>query len=232
VLKDPEGSGDLVVLDHQGEDLGAIVGALLGFDFGEQAGDRMRGEGAGDHAFGLSPADIEQVAAQLDPGHAAGFLLIEQVWARDLKHAIRDTGGVPVAEGFLTPEAVHAVEPELAAMADALNEIEAEDSAARDRKETQMGGLIAGRAAGRMQMRQGYRTMARMQRRRSFIQDRMGVRQDFEPAGQQAPAEAAPAEPGYMAELERLAQLRDQGVVPADEFEAKRSGNCSASEPA
>jgi hypothetical protein len=131
VLMDPEGSGDLVVLDHQGEDLGAIVGALLGFDFGEEAGERMRAEGAGDHAFGLSPQDIEQVAAQLEPGQAAGFLLIEHVWARDLKRAIRETGGVPVAEGFLTPEAVRAVEPELAAMADALNEIEAQEAATR-----------------------------------------------------------------------------------------------------
>jgi hypothetical protein len=131
VLKDPEGSGDLVVLDHQGEDLGAIVGALLGFDFGEEVDQRMRAEGAGEHAFGLSASDIEAVATQLEPGHAAGFLLIEHVWARDLKRAIRATGGVPVAEGFLTPETVRAVEPELAAMADALNEVEAEEAAAR-----------------------------------------------------------------------------------------------------
>jgi hypothetical protein len=81
-------------------------------------------------------------------------------------------------------------------------------------------GLMAARAANRMGMRQGYRTMARMQRRRSFVENRMGMRQDFEPAGRRAPAEAP--EPGYMAELERLAQLRDQGVVTADEFEAKK----------
>jgi hypothetical protein len=42
VLKDPEGRGDLAVLDHQGENLGAIVGALLGFDFGEEVDQRMR----------------------------------------------------------------------------------------------------------------------------------------------------------------------------------------------
>jgi uncharacterized membrane protein len=130
VLKDPEGSGDLVVLDHQGEDLGAIVGALLGFDFAEEAGERARAKGAGDRAFGLSPSEIEAVGAQLEPGHSAGFLLIEHVWARDLKRAIRDAGGVPVAEGFLTQEAVRAVEPELAAMADALDEIQAEEAGA------------------------------------------------------------------------------------------------------
>jgi hypothetical protein len=35
-------------------------------------------------------------------------------------------------------------------------------------------GLMAARAAGRMQGRQNYRTMARMQRRRSFVQDKLG----------------------------------------------------------
>jgi membrane protease subunit (stomatin/prohibitin family) len=87
-----------------------------------------------------------------------------------------------------------------------------------------MGGLIANRAAMRMGARQQYRTMARMQRRRSFIEDRMGARQDFEPAGQeQAPAQAAaPAAPDYTAELAQLAQLRDQGVITAEDFEAKK----------
>jgi len=59
-------------------------------------------------------------------------------------------------------------------------------------------GLIAARAAGRMQARQTYRTMARMQRRRSFIQDRVGTRQDFsreEPAETAAPTSRATAAP-------------------------------------
>ena len=36
-----------------------------------------------------------------------------------------------------------------------------------------------------------------------------------------APAPAA-AEPEYMAELQQLAQLRDQGIVTPEEFEAKK----------
>ncbi len=90
-------------------------------------------------------------------------------------------------------------------------------------------GLMAARAANRMDMRQGYRTMARMQRRRSYVQNRMGARQDFEPAGQEeqaapapAAAPAAPAAPAYVAELEQLAQLRDQGILTPEEFEAKK----------
>jgi hypothetical protein len=87
-------------------------------------------------------------------------------------------------------------------------------------------GLLAERAGNRMGMRQGYRTMARMQRRRSFMQNRMGTRQDFERAGEAEPpppAEpAAPAQASYVAEIEQLAHLRDQGVISADDFEAKK----------
>jgi uncharacterized membrane protein len=122
-------SGELLALDHQGESLGGIVGALLGFEF-DGVEQQMQAEGAGDRAFGLTTAEIEQVAMSLDPGSSAGFLLVEHVWARDLKRAVRDAGGLPIAEGFLTPETVRAVEPELAAMADAIASIESEEPAA------------------------------------------------------------------------------------------------------
>jgi uncharacterized membrane protein len=121
VLKDTE-SNDLLALDHQGEELGAIVGALLGFEFEGEAEERVRAEGAGDRAFGMTKDEIQSLAESLEPGHSAGFLLIEHVWARDLKQSIREAGGVPLGEGFLTPETVRDVEPELAAMADGLDE--------------------------------------------------------------------------------------------------------------
>ena len=86
-------------------------------------------------------------------------------------------------------------------------------------------GLVADRAAGRMQARQTYRTMARMERRRSFVQNQLGTRQDFgrqEQPAETADAPAAPSEPEYMGELERLAQLRDQGIITNEDFEAKK----------
>jgi hypothetical protein len=55
-------------------------------------------------------------------------LLIEHVWARDLKRALRDAGGFPLGEGFLTPEAIAAVAAELLAMSEALEELEAEEA--------------------------------------------------------------------------------------------------------
>jgi uncharacterized membrane protein len=127
VQKDAE-TGDLLALDYQGEDLGAIVGALLGFEFeGDGSTEPLEVEG---HAFGLSQREIQDIAASLDPGSSAGFLLVEHVWARDLKRAIRDAGGFPIGEGFLTPEAVATVAPELFAMAKALEELEAEEAGA------------------------------------------------------------------------------------------------------
>jgi hypothetical protein len=98
------------------------------------------------------------------------------------------------------------------------------------------GGLVAARAATRMRGRQQYRTMARMQRRRSYVEEKMGARQDFQPAGQEeappaeaapAPAQAPPPAPppaagDYTAELEKLAKLKDEGVITAEDFEAKK----------
>jgi hypothetical protein len=92
------------------------------------------------------------------------------------------------------------------------------------------GGLIAARAGMRMRSRQQYRTMSRMQRRRSAIADRTGVREDFAPAGERAPAEAPPAaapqaaapEEDYTVQLEKLAELRDKGVITPEDFEAKK----------
>ena len=124
-------TGDLLALDYQGEELGAIVGALLGFEF-EDNGERQAesAQGLQGHAFGLSQGEIQEIAASLAPGSSAGFLLVEHVWARDLKRAIRDAGGFPLGEGFLTPEALAEVGAELDAMSEAIEELEREDAGA------------------------------------------------------------------------------------------------------
>ena len=86
-------------------------------------------------------------------------------------------------------------------------------------------GLMAERGAQRMQARQTYRTMARMPRCRSFVQSRLGTKEDFssreEPVDAAATTPAA-SEPEYVGELERLAQLREQGILSDEEFEAKK----------
>jgi len=69
------------------------------------------------------------------------------------------------------------------------------------------------------------------------MESKMGMRQDFD-RKEEEPVEAAPAaapppaaEPGYMAELERQAQLRDQGILREEEFEAKRRSRSWGYEP-
>ena len=103
-------SDELVVLEHQEESMGSVVGALLGLTL-DDASD------PDEHSFGFTQAEIEEMGQALPPGGSAGLLLIEHVWARDLKRAIRDAGGTPFSGDFLTPETVAAMEPKLAAMA-------------------------------------------------------------------------------------------------------------------
>ena len=122
-------TGDLLALDYQGEDLGAIVGALLGFEFDGEQPDGTTEDIQG-HAFGLSQTEMQEMAASLKPGDSAGFLLVEHVWARDLKSAVRDAGGFPLGDGFLTPEALAAVDTELVAISEAIEELETEEAGA------------------------------------------------------------------------------------------------------
>jgi hypothetical protein len=60
------------------------------------------------------------------------------------------------------------------------------------------------------------------------VSGRVARRQQQRYAAEEQPAyapeqpAAAPEEPDYMAELEQLAQLRDQGILTPEEFEAKK----------
>lgn len=121
VAKDTD-SDELVVLEHQEQSMGAIAGALLGL----RLEDDSSGEGDAGHSFGFTGAEIQEMAASLAPGGSAGLLLIEHVWARGLKRAIRGSGGRTLSEGFLTPETVASMDPKLAGVARAVRATEQE----------------------------------------------------------------------------------------------------------
>jgi hypothetical protein len=87
-------------------------------------------------------------------------------------------------------------------------------------------GFFADRAGTRMGARQQYRTMARMQRRRSMFQSSAGMHQDFqqrdnEPETQQS-QDNNQSEPNYTAELQKLTQLKQQGILTEEEYSAKK----------
>jgi hypothetical protein len=113
VRKD-EATGKLGVLEIEGIELGTVVARLLGLEAGEPAA-APRG---GTHVTGLSPGQVRIFADALAPGHAAGFLLVELTWARELRDAIRDTGGAMLGEGLLWPDAIAEIAGELEARRD------------------------------------------------------------------------------------------------------------------
>jgi uncharacterized membrane protein len=118
-----EETGQYEVMDYHDEDLGAIVAALMGLEFeGGNTDGAASGAPQDEHAFGLSRTDLDGLKARIEPGQAAAFMLIEHVWARDLKRAIRGAGGVPLGDGFLTPELIASVGPELTVVSQALDE--------------------------------------------------------------------------------------------------------------
>jgi membrane protease subunit (stomatin/prohibitin family) len=75
--------------------------------------------------------------------------------------------------------------------------------------------VVAG-TAGAVRHRQEQRYAAQDQQR---YDDQMAQQQAYE---QQAYQQQAPAEPDYAAELEKLAQLKNQGIISEEEFEAKK----------
>lgn len=54
--------------------------------------------------------DMDEVAELLQPNTAAGFLVVEQLWAIPLKTAIINAGGFLIGEGRIHPEAAAELE--------------------------------------------------------------------------------------------------------------------------
>ena len=113
---------------HERETLGTIAGGLLGLMTGgdeesEALGATLAAQAIADDAFGLGIGDIENAKNQIEPGHSALVLLVEHQWARELKGAMRGAGGVPLIQGFLTPEAVLMVGAEVRAVVEAADTI-------------------------------------------------------------------------------------------------------------
>ncbi|PKV90109.1 DUF1269 domain-containing family protein [Streptomyces sp. TLI_146] len=136
-----ESDNTLVIAEHQAQDMGQTVAALLGIsrDTLRAAEETFPSLSEG-NAFGLTLHEIRDLARALDPGTAAGFVLLEHTWAKELRRAVREAGGVPVAEGFLTQEVLESVVAEIAASVRRL-----EEGAVRDSREERKPGRKSGR---------------------------------------------------------------------------------------
>lgn len=113
VYKDADGSVSTIEATQLDEDerirFGAAVGALIGLGAGGTEGARRGAEvgavRAAGRDYGMDEHVIrEEVIEAIPNDSAAAFLLIEHLWARDLKQSLRDAGGSLIAQGMLEPE--------------------------------------------------------------------------------------------------------------------------------
>jgi uncharacterized membrane protein len=114
--------------EEESIEFGQVIGKLLGMP-GLQ-GSEASAEAieltlaTASHTVGLDYNGLRQVVDDLAPGKAFGVLMFEHTWAIPLRDAIRRVSGVPLAQGFLTQEALLMVGEELQAIADAEQTIE------------------------------------------------------------------------------------------------------------
>jgi uncharacterized membrane protein len=97
---------------------GAVVGGLIGFGARGEEGARTGMEegalAAAQENYGITEDDILEITEDIPEGTAAALLIIEHLWAKSLKQALSDAGGVLVSQGMITPELLVLVGEELA----------------------------------------------------------------------------------------------------------------------
>jgi uncharacterized membrane protein len=131
-LKDASGEIVAVELNDLSEqesvEFGRLVGKLLGVSSvsaGELAASAVENIlAAASESAGLDHQDLRQVVEELPPGKAFGVLMFEHTWAIPLRDAIRRAGGMPLTQGFITPEALLMVGEELRMIAEAERSLE------------------------------------------------------------------------------------------------------------
>lgn len=118
VYKDADGT----IVAAQASDLsedeamvyGAWVGALIGFGAGGEAGAEIGAVAGAIHAmdeyeYGIDPDGLATIADDIPPGGAGMLLVIEHTWAIPLRDALLASGGIMIAQDFLSPETLIAV---------------------------------------------------------------------------------------------------------------------------
>lgn len=69
---------------------------------------------AAEENYGITEEDIMEITEAIPEGTAAAILIVEHLWAKGLKQAISDAGGIMISQGMLTPELLISVGEELA----------------------------------------------------------------------------------------------------------------------
>ncbi|MEN6342248.1 MAG: hypothetical protein ABFC89_06770 [Methanospirillum sp.] len=111
IVKDENGAIGSVQLtelpDADRIKLAGAVGALIGFGMagekGALTGAEAGAEFAGSKEYGLSQEQVREIAEGIPRGSAAGFALIEHLYAKRLKEIAMKQDGVFLANNFINP---------------------------------------------------------------------------------------------------------------------------------
>jgi uncharacterized membrane protein len=122
IAKDEKGKMASVQLTELSDDdrikLGAGIGALIGYgaagEEGAKAGANAGAEAMYYKEFGLDKKQIKEIAKNIPNETAAGFLLIEHLWAKKFKEIAMKQHGVLLANGFITLDSLVALGASLA----------------------------------------------------------------------------------------------------------------------
>jgi len=93
---------------------GAWIGALIGLGAGGVDGAEV-GALAGaisaldEYEYGLDADAVATIAEDIPAGGAAMLAVIEHTWAIGVRNAMRDSGGILLAQDFLSPEVLIAL---------------------------------------------------------------------------------------------------------------------------
>lgn len=105
-----EGMEATQLSDEERQRFGAAVGALIGLGAGGEEGARRGAEAgataAAQRTFGMTEENVRTIADTIPNDSAAAIFLIEHLWAKELKQALRDANAYLIAQGMVTPEAL------------------------------------------------------------------------------------------------------------------------------
>ena len=129
VYKDRDGNVTAAELNGLSMDermeLGAVIGALIGLGASGEEGMEPGAVAvagamliADEYEYGMDEDAFATVVEDIPAEGAGLLLLIEHRWALGLKRAIRDAGGVLIAQDMLSPEALVGVGRALATAAE------------------------------------------------------------------------------------------------------------------
>lgn len=89
------------------KELGSAIGALIGLGAGGMEGAEVGAEEGAKFAErerGLTRNDVKDIAENIPKNSSAVLMVVEHLWAKNIKQALVDSGGIMLAQGMLTPE--------------------------------------------------------------------------------------------------------------------------------